>query len=89
MIIQFGKYTPRFLADDLHNSLLPLNEINNIEKINDQLIQIDFQKESILTNYPKNLRNEIQKWLNIFSGFEYAIYGFGQDQLHDHGITRI
>lgn len=86
LIIQFGKYTPRFLVDDLHNSLLPLNEINNIEKINDQLIQIDFQKESILTNYPKNLRNEIQKWLNIFSGFEYAIYGFGQDQLHNHGI---
>jgi len=86
LIIQFGKSTPRFLVDDLHNSLLPVDKIKNIEKINDQLIQMDFEEEPILTNYPRNLRNEIEKWLNRFSGFEYAIYGFGQDQIHNQEI---
>lgn len=86
LIIQFGKSTPRFLVDDLYNFLLPLEKINSIEKINDQLIQMDFQEEWSLTNYPKNLRNEIEKWLLRFSGFEYAIYGYGQDQLHNQEI---
>jgi hypothetical protein len=81
--IQFGNNTPPYLVEELYSKLIPITEIKNIQNHDNKLIEIEFKSGIKNNNYPQILRRSIEKWLNHFSGFEFAIYGFGKNQLNN------
>jgi hypothetical protein len=82
--IQFDAEVPAYLIENLHNELLTISSIKKIEKENNELITIYFDKEDLESNDPVILQNEIERWLNSFGGFDYAIYGLEKNQLTQH-----